>query len=333
MKKIKFVPDIVTGRLTEEDSKRYFSRFGWFAMAFTLINMFVQSAVVIVVARFLPSLYYNYLFWQIFPMVVMYAVAFPIAYTIIRPLPTVLPIDDKWSFGALASGVCVCIALMMVGSYVSNIFVVFFSNLRGSVLENPIEQSVNSMPLWATFLFICVLAPILEELFFRAFLCKKLLMLGEVYAIVLPSAFFALSHGNFYQVFYAFILGCLFSFVYVRTGKIIYTMVFHMIVNFIGSFLITLVLSYVDLDALLEGNLSMDTTALVGFVALIAYEVLVYGAVVIGIVVLVKKRHSFKLQAGILPPPEKRGASCVMMNAGVAAAIAVFAFTMLSSVV
>lgn len=332
MKKIKFVPDIVTGRLTEDDAKRYFSRFGWFAFAFTLININVQSIFAALVYRFFPDIYFNYLFWQILPIVSMYAIAFPIAYIIIRPLPTVLPIDDKWSFKELVGGTCVCMTLMMAGSYVSNIFISFFSSLRGSMIENPVEESVNSMPLWATFVFVCILAPILEEIFFRAFLCRKLLMLGEIYAIVLPAAFFALSHGNFYQVFYAFVIGCFFSFIYVRTGKLIYTIVFHMIVNFLGSFAISLILQYVDLNAMLSGNFVINSSNIFGLIALLWYEIITYGAVIAGIVIIFKKRNSLRLQAGILPPPEKKGATCVMLNAGVAAAIAVFAFSLLTSV-
>lgn len=332
MTKIKFIPDIVTGRLTEEDAKRYFSRFGWFAVAFTLINMTAQGALAFFVNRFFPDVYMHYLFWQILPLVSMYAIAFPLAYTVIRPLPTVLPIDDKWSFKEWIGGMCVCMTLMWAGNYVSNIFITFFTTLRGSAMENPIEESVSSMPLWATFLFICVLAPIFEEIFFRALLCRKLLMLGEVYAIVLPSAFFALSHGNFFQVFYAFVLGCFFSFVYVRTGKLRYTVAFHMIINFLGSFAISLILKYVDLNAMMNGEFVLDASNALGLIGLVWYEVITYGAMIAGIVIIIKKRNSLRLHAGILPPPEKKGATCVLLNAGVAAAIAVFAFSMLLSV-
>ena len=333
MNRIRFVPDIVTGRLKEDDAKRYFSRFGWFAFAFTLINMNFQGIVAELVYRFLPGIYEHYLFWQLLPLISMYAVAFPIAYVIIRPLPTVLPIDDKWNFKELLGSICVCMALMMVGSSISNVFVSFFSSMRGSAVENPVEQSVSSMPLWATFVFICILAPIFEEIFFRAFLCRKFLMLGEVYAIVLPAAFFALSHGNFYQVFYAFVIGCFFSFIYVRTGKLIYTIVFHMIINFIGSFAISLILQYVNLNSLTSGEFVINSSNILGLIGLMWYEIIYFGAIIAGIIIVIKKRNSFRLQAGILPPPEKKGASCVLMNAGVAAAIAVFAFTMLISVV
>ena len=331
MNKMKFVPDLVTGRLREEDAKKYFSRFGWFAFAFMLINIAAQNAIAIA-ASFFPAVYNHWLFWQLLSIIPLYGIALPLSYMVLRPLPTVLPIDDKWSGKALMGGLCVCMTLMLVGNYISNIFVSFFQVMRGTVMSNPVETSVSSMPLWGTFLFVCVLAPILEEIFFRGILCRKLLMLGEVYAIVLPSAFFALAHGNFFQVFYAFVLGCFFSFVYVRTGKLIYTIIYHAIINFLGSFVIAFILRYVDLSSMLNGELSITSENIFGLIGLLWYEVLTYGLAIAGIVILVKQYKKVRLQQGLLPPPEGKGVSCVLLNAGVAAAITVFAITMLTSI-
>lgn len=333
MTKMKFVPDLVTGRLREEDAKRYFSRFGWFAFTFTLVNIVVQNVIAIVVSQFFPTVYSHWLFWELLSLIPLYCIALPISYIVLRPLPTVLPIDEKWKPKEWLGGMCVCMTLMLVGNYVSNVFITFFQIMRGTSLENPVETSINSMPRWATLLFICIVAPILEELFFRGILCRKLLMLGEGYAIVLPAAFFALCHGNFFQVFYAFVLGCFFSFVYVRTGKLIYTIIYHVIINFLGSFVISLILDYVDLDAMLNGTFVVDATNIFGLIGLLWYEIITYGAAIVGIVLLVKKHKEFKPQTGLLPPPEGKGVSCVLLNSGVAAAITVFAITMLLSII
>lgn len=332
MNKMKFVPDLVTGRLKEEDAKKYFSRFGWFAFAFTLINIVAQNAIAIA-ASYFPAVYEHWLFWQLLSVIPLYGIALPLSYVILRPLPTVLPIDDKWRAKELMGGLCVCVTLMLAGSYISNIFVNFFSIMRGTSLQNPVEVSVSSMPLWATLLFVCILAPILEEVFFRGILCRKLLMLGEGYAIVLPAAFFALAHGNFFQVFYAFVLGCFFSFVYVRTGKLIYTIIYHALINFLGSFVISVILNYVDLEAMLGGEFAVTAENIFGFIALLWYEAVTYGLAIAGIVIMVKQYKKIRLQTGLLPPPEGKGVSCVLLNAGVAAAITLFAITMLASIV
>ena len=333
MTKIKFSPDLVTGRLREEDAKSYFSRFGWFAFAFTLINMLAQNVISIVVYTFFPSVYSHWFFWELLSLIPLYGIALPISYIILRPLPTVLPIDDKWKPKEWLGGICICMMLMLAGNYVSNIFVTFFQIMRGVSMENPVAESIDSMPRWATLLFICIIAPILEEFFFRKLLCPKLLMLGEAYAIVLPAAFFALSHGNFFQVFYAFVLGCFFSFVYVRTGKLIYTIVYHMIINFFGSFVVSIILDYVDLDAILNGSFVIDASNIFGLIGLMWYEIITYGMAIVGIILIVKKYKEFKPQTGLLPPPERKGISCVLLNSGVAASITIFSILMLLSLV
>ena len=58
---------------------------------------------------------------------------------------------------------------------------------------------------------------------------------GEGYAIIIPSAFFALFHGNFYQFFYAAGLGALLAYIYCVYGKLRYTIIFHAVVNFMGA--------------------------------------------------------------------------------------------------
>ena len=61
---------------------------------------------------------------------------------------------------------------------------------------------------------------------------------------------FALFHLNLFQFFYAFGLGLMFGYVYMRTSQLRYSIVMHMIINFNGSVLAPWVLSQVDLEAL-----------------------------------------------------------------------------------
>ena len=333
MNKLRFVPDLLTGRLNEYDAKRYFSRIGWFAFAYYLINSVVVTLIATVTLTFFPSLYENFLFTQLLSFIPSYAIALPVAYQIIRPLPTVAPDKEKMKISHWFCGMSISIALMLAGNYVSNIIITMFSiALRGNVnTQNPVETVVSATPLWATVLFVVILAPILEEVMFRGILCKKLMILGEGYAIVIPSVFFALCHGNFFQLFYAFTLGCFFSFIYVRTGKLRYSILYHMAINLLGSVVAPFVLDHVDFDAMMSGSFSVNAGNILGLLGFLWYELIVMGAAIFGIVLIVKNYKEFKPQSGLLPPPERRGISCVMMNSGVAAAIAVFALVLVGS--
>lgn len=332
MNTIKFVPDLVTGRLTENDAKRYFSRFGWFAFAYFLINTVVQTIIATAVAYLAPSVYGHFLFRELLSVIPSYAISLPIAYTIIRPLPSVNVIKEKMKITHLLCGLCISVALMIAGNYISNIILTFASIvLRGEVSSNPVQQIIESTPMWATVLFVVIIAPILEEIMFRGIICKKLLILGEGYAIVLTAAFFALCHGNFYQLFYAFTLGCFFSFIYVKTGKLIYSIIYHMAINLLGSIVAPLVLKLFDYEALLEGAFTVNSENILGIILFLWYDVILMGAAAFGIYLIIKNWRRFKPETGLLPPPERRAASCVMLNSGVAAAIALFALTLIGS--
>ena len=328
---IKFKPDALTGRLGEEDAKRYFSRFGWFAFAVFVVHLVVANAVVLGLYKFAPNVYELPLVRELLSFVPLYCIALPLTYPILRPLHTVRPSKEKMSFPHFLCSICICFALMTVGNYISNFFITFFQMLRGDQIENPLNESLGSSPLWSIILFTVVLAPLLEELFFRGIVCKKLLCLGEGYAVVLSSAFFALFHGNFYQLFYAFTLGCFFSFIYVKTGKLKYTVVLHMLINFMGGAVPSILLKYLDVEQLLEANVEYITQNIIPVALYVAYAFGIYVLTIGGIIVISTQFRKFRLDSGILPPPEKKRASCVLLNSGVAAAIAAFTLVLISS--
>ncbi len=331
MNTIKFMPDLVTGRLNEYDAKRYFSRFGWFAFTYFLLNTIISTVIATVVFRFFPNVYYHFLFSEILNVIVSYAISLPIAYLIIKPLPTVKPDKEKMKVSHWFCGLSISVALMMVGNYISNIFLSMFMSFLGAVPQNPISERVDSAPLWVTVIFVVIIAPILEEIMFRGILCKKLLILGEGYAIILPAAFFALCHGNFFQLFYAFTLGCFFSFIYVRTGKLIYTILYHMAINLLGGVLTPAILKLINYEAMLEEDFNINSQNIFGFIGFLWYELIIIGVTIFGIVIVIKKYKDFKPVSGLLPPPERKAAVCVLLNSGVAAAIALFAFTLFGS--
>ncbi len=332
MKQLKFTPDLLTGRLKEEDAKRYFSRFGWFAFAFIMIVNASSVFLSMLVYMIAPQLSSNFLILELLSIVPIYGIAFPIAYRILAPLPTVTPVTEKMRTRAFLCAFCICEAMMLLGNYISNIVISIFGNMLGGISpSNPLESTISAQPMWATILFVAIVAPILEELFFRRMVLKKLLVLGEGYAIVLSSAFFALCHGNFFQLFYAFIIGCFFGFIYVKTGKLLYTTLLHILVNFLGSVVVTWVTDFSHMEQFLE-NPVIDSENLLRVMTFILYELVILFVAIFGMVMLFKSIKKIKFDGGLLPPPKgSRGVSALFMNSGVAAAIAIFALTLVGS--
>jgi len=102
-----------------------------------------------------------------------------------------------------------------------------FSDYQGSDLSN-VLMDTNA---FIRVLVVGILAPVFEELLFRKILIDRVVVYGELIAILLSGVMFGLFHGNFQQCFFACFIGMLFAYVYIKTGKIIYTILLHMTMN------------------------------------------------------------------------------------------------------
>ena len=100
-------------------------------------------------------------------------------------------------------------------------------------LEDMMKQLMEKSPLWITIISVSVFAPIFEEWLCRGMILRGLLAnrFSPASAIAVSSIFFAVLHINPWQAIPAFILGCLFGYVYYRTGSLKLTMFMHCVNN------------------------------------------------------------------------------------------------------
>ncbi len=87
--------------------------------------------------------------------------------------------------------------------------------------------------LFLNLLCVSVMAPFFEEWLCRGMVLRGLLSKGTkpALAICISAVFFALIHMNPWQAIPAFILGCLFGYVYYKTGSLKLTMLMHCVNN------------------------------------------------------------------------------------------------------
>ncbi len=339
MKKLKFSLQSDTGTLSESDAQRYFSALGAAVAVMMAVYYALVFALSFALARFAPWVFSNPILNNVLSLLPLYGVAFPLFYLMLRRLPRDRVQPEKMSGKDSVMGFCVAITLMMAGNYVGNFVIALLEATTGTQTLNPVESMTSGHAWWINLIFMAIFPPILEELVFRKILCERLLPLGEGYAIVLSSVIFGLVHGNFYQFFYAFTLGLLFSLIYVKTGRIRYSVIYHMLINLGGGVFAPWVLNKLSylmredtLNELLdlaqtnpEAAMELLAPYLLPLVLLLAYELLMMGAAICGIVFFVIGRRKLRLESGLLPPPKKRRLSLVLLNPGVAAALAVFA--------
>lgn len=162
---------------------------------------------------------------------------------------------------------------------------------------------------------IGILPAIFEELLFRKFLIDRTIRYGEFISCAMSGIMFGLWHGNFQQFFFAFFVGVLFAFVYIRTGNIIYTMIMHASMNLVTSTvtveLLSKLMKSIGFDTetgIVNTDIDYDTvmTSVIPLMLLLLLWVLILaGFQIAGFVLLIVRRKQFKLIAMQGEPPRK----------------------------
>lgn len=299
--------------------KKHFSSLGLMYFFGALIIIGVQVAVSMLVLAFAPSLPDNPNLSLLVSMLPTYAIAFPLTSLLIRQVPGVQMKKHNMKPTQLLGAFTISYALM----YLSNLAGQFFTNIIGIIKGSPVDDAIADLvselnPLTALFVMV-LLAPALEEWIFRKLLVDRIIRYGEGTAIFLSGLMFGLFHGNLNQFVYTFLVGAFWAFIYVKTGRLRYTIYLHMALNFMGS---VGSLFFLDAISTLEGG----SSAMNGFhfllgmllplAIVIPYLIVVFGLVISGIVLLVTNWKRFRLIPAELFIPKEKRFSVIFLNVG-----------------
>lgn len=299
--------------------KKHFSSLGLMYFFGALIIIGVQVAVSMLVLAFAPSLLDNPNLSLLVSMLPTYAIAFPLTSLLIRQVPGVQMKKHNMKPTQLLGAFAISYALM----YLSNLAGQFFTNIIGIIKGSPVDDAIADLvselnPLTAFFVMV-LLAPALEEWIFRKLLVDRTIRYGEGTAIFLSGLMFGLFHGNLNQFVYTFLVGAFWAFIYVKTGRLRYTIYLHMALNFMGS---VGSLFFLDAISTLEGG----SSAMNGFhfllgmllplAIVIPYLIVVFGLVISGIVLLVTNWKRFRLIPAELFIPKEKRFSVIFLNVG-----------------
>ena len=227
----------------------------------------------------------------------LYLIAMPMGLMLMKAVPELPTRRFPMTPGRFFTLLLMCLPIMYGGSIIGNLLSMALS---GGTAQNAIaDLAMANDP--AMIVFGVILGPIFEEWMFRKQIISRTRRYGEKLSILLSALMFALFHLNLFQFFYAFGLGLMFGYVYMRTSQLRYSIAMHMIINFNGSVLAPWVLSQVDLEALA----TTDTTDPAAAQALLAqngagmmlvsgYGLLLIALSIAGLVLLVTKRRTFE---------------------------------------
>ena len=279
----------------------------------------------------------------------MYAVGFPCCVLAAKLAPKMPP--EKHSLSPVTMFLYfLCIQFMsLFGNFLGIVVNAFLSILLGVETSATFLQTGVFGEQSLLFSFIAVIcAPIFEELVFRKLLIDRIRQYGNGTSILISGLIFGLFHGNFTQFFYSAMIGLLLAYIYTRTGKIHYTIILHMLVNFFGTVVPLIVTRNIDKQAFLQGvqeamdglqkylttgqsldEISMKLTDLIGDVTpLIIFAAFNYLFAFAGLITLIVRRKYFKLDPPVTPLPKRTHLSVVFFNFGIllAAGLCIFQF-------
>ncbi|MCR4950750.1 MAG: CPBP family intramembrane metalloprotease [Solobacterium sp.] len=249
----------------------------------------------------------------------IYLFGVPLLYLILRRIPVTKIRTRKLAKKYYILLPLMCLFLMYAGNLIGSLITLILSLLFKSGSLNPVQNLVTGSSVWTTLVFAVILAPIMEELVFRKLLIDRIHIYGEKTAILVSAFTFGLFHGNFSQFFYAAALGALWAYVYIKTGKLRYTIGMHMFVNFFGGIAgpqLTqkAMLSLPSLSEMKNTELSAFLTPEIIFFTL--YLILLIGCVLAGFAVLCMEAAKAQIQNEAQELPKKGRFRTVWINAG-----------------
>lgn len=203
--------------------------------------------------------------WMVLCMASMYPLAFFLYWLILQMVPKA---RQKWAHpmgaGHFWGWFVICMGGVYFGNLIGQVLMAVVSVVTGEPMVNQVEEMIMDMSLWAVILSAVIMAPIMEELIFRKLVLDRLAGYGPAVSVFVSALVFGLAHGNFYQFFYAFLLGLIFAYIYLRTGKIRYSMMLHMMINFCGSVIPILLMRVADVNEVTAILASVTQLAFMG---------------------------------------------------------------------
>lgn len=227
------------------DRGQILRRVGWALFLMVLCNLAAQIILSSIFYRFYPEFYQSEYYGVVITILTVMGFGYPVFLAMIRKVPDTKPSQEgpsKLSIRQLIGLFFVCVAFMYLSSFAGSIISLLIAKLKGSEIENPVEEFLGNSNIYLNAIYIAIIGPAMEEFIFRKVLLNKLRRFGDLPAILFTSLAFGLYHLNLSQFIYATTLGIIFSYTVIRTNTIKYTVIIHMIINTIGSVIAPLTL-------------------------------------------------------------------------------------------
>lgn len=287
------------------------------------------QVISILIADNIPAISDNANLCFVIQMVPTYAIGYPIIFLLMSKfLPRQLTTEKKSMRPVhILIAFLICYAFTYVSNYIGTIITTIIGLFKQSEVDNVVLELTSQINPLVNFLIVVIAAPIMEELLFRKFLIDRISHYGEGISILISGLMFGLFHGNLAQFMYAFVLGACFGFIYIKTRNIIYSIILHMIINFLGSFVSSLLLDisgYMELMEAINGIVEVESEVLmailsehaIGLTLFVLYAMLLIHFVIAGVILFFVNKRKIHFAPGQVTIEKGERFKTIILNVG-----------------
>ena len=317
-------------------ARKHLSRIGFIYLVGTVLLLALELSLVMLFQFGNPDGDYDSSVLIFFNLFLRFILGYPVMLCLIHLVKKGKPIPrKKMKVGSVFAAFFMAYAMAMITNIIGLLLTSIINAFHSGVNTTSLQDTMLALPSVWLILFVCVGAPVFEELIFRKALVDRAIYCGEGIAIAVSGVMFGLFHGNLNQFVYAAALGAFLAFIYVRTGKIRYTMILHAMVNSIaniGTLLLKMLsegstgylegtqaltlMSSMDLYGLLRDPLS-SAMYLGGALGLCIWLLAIAAFVITGIILwIMKGKKLFLLPSRDLTVPKGKRFSTAFLNSG-----------------
>lgn len=320
----------------EQENRKWFKKLGFSYFISTIVIMVLQTVGIIIFQVIAPDFAERY--YMLVSMLPLYIIGTPILLKIIGRQPAAKIEKGDFPIRKVIAAFFVGIAAMQLGNLIGIILNVGLANLADTEAKNPTAEFITTSTLLQNFIVVVIGAPIFEELVFRKWLMERTVKYGEGTAILISGFAFGLFHGNIIQFAYATLVGMVLAYVYVKSGRVIYTIVLHMITNFFGGIVsvwvanksniaeITAALTqeHADAEAIVSANSS-------GILLYTAYLIIIIVFILAGVIIFFCNVKKLNILPGEVQIAKGKRFKTIVSNIGTILYIAVWCAMMVVS--
>lgn len=232
-----------------KSARRSFSYIGTALILFHAVTFIAQRITVQILRLAAPSLIENgipALLNLALSSATMYLIGLPIYYMFLKNIPTDAPAKNGIRISVLWASFLITFALSYFGEMIGTAVAGMVYELAGKAVDSGTIGFISSLKWYESFIITVIIGPLAEEFMFRRMIIDRTRAYGEKLSVIFSALMFAFFHMSIIQFFYAFAVGLLLGYLYIRKGRLLYCWIIHALFNFFCAVVPKLIIEYTD---------------------------------------------------------------------------------------